>query len=149
MALGIGNLLRFDSCRICRSGEIRHSWYIFSSSERALLASFLSSHLCRTLIFCTKRPSTTSCSPWSRNLSDGNRRGNNGSISSPVTAWLYGWLQILGRGSHWAGRKHWSRRSSQRQGTSCATPSTLAGTRTPLTSLDSLWMDTAGWIQYR
>uniref|UniRef100_A0A2K6E172 Uncharacterized protein n=1 Tax=Macaca nemestrina TaxID=9545 RepID=A0A2K6E172_MACNE len=98
----------------------------------------------RTSACCTRRRATISSSPWCASWSAGSRSRSSDAAAGPVTAWWCASRPTWASGSHSAARRPLSRRSSLRPETSCATPSTPAGTRTPRTSSASRSTATAG-----
>ncbi|XP_059760805.1 BTB/POZ domain-containing protein KCTD15 isoform X1 [Balaenoptera ricei] len=103
----------------------------------------------RTSACCTRRRATTSCSPWCASWSAGSRNRSSGAAAGPATAWWCASRRTWVSGSRSAARRLSSRRSSPRPGTSCATRSTPAGTRTPRTSSASRSTATAGSTRCR
>lgn len=87
----------------------------------------------RTSRSCMRKRGTTSWLQWCESWSAG-RRSERPIGRHLANAWWSVSRPTWARGSLWVGRRCWSRRSFPRLEMSCATPSMLAGTRTPPTS---------------
>ncbi|XP_057170308.1 BTB/POZ domain-containing protein KCTD15 isoform X3 [Ursus arctos] len=128
------------------STELHGAGHVGGRSRKELPApaAIRSAHAHRTSACCTRRRGTTSCSPWCGSWSAGSRSRSSAAAAVPVTAWWCGSRRTWVSGLRSVARRPSSRRSSPRPGTSCATLSTPAGTRTPRTSSASRSTATAG-----